>query len=672
MKLCIKKKLTLSFTLILIVIVFTAVFNLYSVAKVGHFQKEITEYQVKNVYSAKNIINGINSSLAALRGYMILGSDPEKAQLMRRNRKNAWVVIENDILFLKSHMSHFSDINKQRLTQLDTVLDEFRNAQQKVENIAQSSENIPAYHLLVTQAAPKGVELFTAITNTINIESTLEATPERKALLKLLADSRGSLAIGLANIRAYLLSGDESFKKQFIQKWAINTARLNEINNDYLSYLTSAQMTQWKIYRDARITFNPLPAKMFKLRDVKDWNTANYLLGTAAAPKAAQALELLEAIESSENKLLNEEIIILNELSDNQTLIIIISSSVSFILCLVIAILFSRDLLSRLLPILYRAKQITNNKLDSKSLTPRGNDELTELTIAINAMKDSLTNTIQMTADTMEDTSNKAHTIFIANTDMSSDINQQNDQIALIASAIEELSASANEVSNNSVQAATSGQKTYNTAKSGGEIVSSSLKKMDEISDSFDNSSESILALSQQSQQIGEILGVIRGIADQTNLLALNAAIEAARAGEQGRGFAVVADEVRNLASRTTKATTDVESSIEQMRTHTDTAVISMKQGREKVTIGINESKMVANILSEIIEHASDTSNQIETIAATAKQQSTVTLEIASNSDQVSRMSKQVSENISKVVNLSENVAKDTHDNAVKLSDMVK
>ncbi len=671
MQLNLKNKLIFAFSLILIIIIATAIFNLYSVNKTSYLQKEITEYQIKNVNSTKNITNAINSSLASLRGYIILGSDSNKAEKMRASRQKAWETIEHEIAFLKTHLSHFSQENKQRLAQLESILVEFKTSQKQIEDIAQSPENIQAYNLLLTQAAPTAAKLITSITAIIDLESNLSATTERKALLKLLADSRGSFAIGLANIRAYLLSGKNGFKLQFDQKWEINTDRFNDITSNYQDYFTLEQMVQWQIYTKSRDQFESLPPKMFAMRSAEDWNTANYLLGTQAAPRATTALALLQAVESSENKLLDEEIILLNELSDNQNLIIVVSASLSIILCLIIAILFSRDLLSRLLPILYRARKITNNHLDSKALIPQGNDELTELTIAINAMNDSLTNTIKLTADTMEETSIQAHSIYTANTDMSADINQQNDQIALIASAIEELSASANEVSNNSSQAAESGQQTYNTAKTGGEIVSSSLKKMAEISDSFDNSSESILELSQQSQQIGEILGVIRGIAEQTNLLALNAAIEAARAGEQGRGFAVVADEVRNLASRTTQATTDVEGSIEQMRAHTDTAVISMKQGREKVTVGINESQMVSTILSEIIEHASDTSEQIESIAATAKQQSTVTLEIASNSDKASRMSQQVSESINKVVNLSENVSKNTHDNAIKLSNMV-
>lgn len=194
---------------------------------------------------------------------------------------------------------------------------------------------------------------------------------------------------------------------------------------------------------------------------------------------------------------------------------------------------------------------------------------------------------------------------------------------------------------------------------------------MNKISAAFDDSANSIDELNQRSQQIGDILSVIHGIAEQTNLLALNAAIEAARAGEQGRGFAVVADEVRQLASRTTQATSDVESAIEQIQHHTQNAVTRMNVGQERVAKGIEESSAVADILQQIITQASDVSDRIENIAATAKQQSTVTSEIATNSDKASRMSQQVSQSINEVVSLSESVSKATQQNALQLNEMV-
>lgn len=671
MQLNLKTKLTLAFSSILCVIIITSIFTLNSVSHIDEIQEHITEDRIVNVNSAKGIDIGIYKSLSALRGYMILGSDSDKADLMRNNRIEAWKTIDTDLKKLHKNESHLSTTNQNVLKQLDVELEKFKLIQQDIENIAQTPENIPAYELLLNEAAPKATEILQAITNIINIESTLQATKERKELLKLFADSRGSFAIGIANIRAYLLSGDPIFKQKFEDKWKINTERFNQINDLYKDYFTNTQNIQWDIYQVVREEFSALPPQMFSLREAKNWNQANYLLSTQAAPTAKNALDLLQKIEQSQAFLLENEIDLLHDLSDNLNAVIYMSAAFSILISIGMGIFITKNMLSRILPILYKARKITDNQLDSKPLSPKGNDELTELTIAINAMSYSLIKTIELTALAMEDTSQQADSIYDANTDMSTDINHQNEQINLIASAIEELSASASEVSQSSNFAALSAQQTHSTAQKGGEIVNHSLQQMSEISDAFDDSSASVLALSEQSKEIAEILDVISGIAEQTNLLALNAAIEAARAGEQGRGFAVVADEVRNLASRTTKATANVEIAIEQMRSHTDSSVKNMTLGRDKVTSGIEESQRVAKILTEIINYASETSSQVESIATAAKQQSTVTSEIASNSDQASRMSHQVSSQIDKVVTLSKDVSNNTNNNAAQLKDMV-
>ncbi len=671
MKFTLKTKLTLSFSLIVTIILATAIFNLYAVNQVSKTQHRITDYRIETVNAEKEIKNGINQSLAALRGYMILGSDAEKAQQMKNNRQQSWKNIANGMAILKQGASHLSTEDQQQLKTLESLLAEFKDAQQSVEDIAQAPNNIPAYQLMLDKAVPTADALLQSITYVINVESQLPATAQRKTLLKLLADSRGSLATGLASIRAYLLSGDEAFKEQFDSKWVVNTQRFNVINSSYKELFTPEQAQDWADYSDARKAFESLPKQMFNLRSGNDWNKANYLLGTEAAPRAKKSLSILKNIERHEDDALHADIAILNDLSSGQNTAIIMSSIASVIVALIVAFIFSKDLLTRLEPILTKSKAITNNDLSTPSIIPKGNDELTELTNAVNAMNESLTSTIRMTADTMKDTSIQADSIYNANANMSDNIGQQTDQMSLIASAIEELSASANEVSSNSTQASETAQVSYQTAVNGGEIVDNSLNQMNKISAAFDDSAGAIEELSQQSQQIGEILSVIHGIAEQTNLLALNAAIEAARAGEQGRGFAVVADEVRQLASRTTQATSDVETSIDQIRQHTQVAVSSMNVGRERVSKGIEDSQSVANILQQIISQASEVSQQIENIAETAKQQSTVTHEIASNSDHASRMSKEVSQSISEVVSLSESVSKTTQQNALQLSEMI-
>jgi len=666
-------KLSISFGGIFLLLLITSAFNLSSISKVDNINNRITQLRFTSVNAGKDIVNGINKSLAALRGYMILGNVPEKAQIMKEQRQDAWQLIDQNVATFTRLSQNWTDPNNVRtLKLLKEHLAHFKVAQKKVEDMAQSGANIPSYQLLLTDAAPRAGIILTSLTTIIDTEATLSATNDRKTLLKLLADSRGSFAICLANIRAYLLSGDMQFKRNFEAKWQVNQQRFDLINSRYTRLLNTTQREAWQQYQTVRGEFSGLPARMFDLRSATDWNQANYILGTEAAPLAASALAELNKMRSSQDKLLAADIALLNDTSDNQYASLIISGILSFIISVGIAYWFSNNLLSRLMPLLNKARNIANNDLSTAQLIVHGKDEISELTTAVNTMSDSLKKTLIATAKSMKTVSVDAQNIFHANSEMSGNTNLQVEQMNLIASAIEELSASASEVSNHSLEAAASAEQSLDIAEQGGGLVDTSLSQMNAISDAFNNSATSIESLSLQSKQIEGILSVIRGIAEQTNLLALNAAIEAARAGEQGRGFAVVADEVRQLASRTTEATGDVEKAIESMRNDTDIAVESIGIGRDKVTQGIELSAKVSQVLNKIIDRAKDVASKVETIATTSKQQSTVTAEIAGNTDEVSITSRNVSTSIGEVVTMAQSVSESSTLRASELESMVK
>ena len=170
---------------------------------------------------------------------------------------------------------------------------------------------------------------------------------------------------------------------------------------------------------------------------------------------------------------------------------------------------------------------------------------------------------------------------------------------------------------------------------------------MEEISSTIDGLATVINSLGQRSSQIGEIVDTITGIASQTNLLALNAAIEAARAGEHGRGFAVVADEVRKLAERTAQATEEIESLVKGIQDESQNAVKSTDQGIEKVTQGGELTKNVGSVLDSIVGSSQDTSEAIEGILASTDEQSKAAKDVTGAVEELTGMSKQIAKGMS-------------------------
>ena len=216
-------------------------------------------------------------------------------------------------------------------------------------------------------------------------------------------------------------------------------------------------------------------------------------------------------------------------------------------------------------------------------------------------------------------------------------------QASTVATSGEEMSATSGDIAQNCQMAAEGAQRASQTASIGAEVVERTVAVMSQIASKVQESAKTVESLGARSDQIGAIIGTIEDIADQTNLLALNAAIEAARAGEQGRGFAVVADEVRALAERTTRATREIGEMIKAIQKETKGAVTAMEQGVHQVESGTMEASKSGEALQDILQQIKDVAMQVNQIATAAEEQTATTSEISSNMMQITEVVQQTS-----------------------------
>ena len=238
----------------------------------------------------------------------------------------------------------------------------------------------------------------------------------------------------------------------------------------------------------------------------------------------------------------------------------------------------------------------------------------------------------------------------------------------MVATAVTEMVATIEEIANNTSAAADKAQETTKHATAGKKIVDATIAQISELSTQLLESEEVANALAEDGVTIASVLDVIRSIAEQTNLLALNAAIEAARAGEQGRGFAVVADEVRTLASRTQESTQEVEKIITTLQSRTNDIVALMAKCRKEGEQSAEQVKQTGEMIEEMNANIFNIMDMSTTIAAAIEEQSTVASEVSTHVISI----RDVTEGASKSAAENEKMSQNLSSQADQLSDQVK
>ncbi len=276
----------------------------------------------------------------------------------------------------------------------------------------------------------------------------------------------------------------------------------------------------------------------------------------------------------------------------------------------------------------------------------------------INNLGESLLNLVSEITEAIKTANIASGEISSSSEELSAGAQEQSQQTLEVAGAVEEMTKTIVETSNNASLASEASKNYGDIAKDGGKVVNETINGMKKIAEVVKRSAGTVQLLGNSSNQIGEIIQVINDIADQTNLLALNAAIEAARAGEHGRGFAVVADEVRKLAERTTKATKEIAEMIKQIQKETTEAVASMEEGKNEVEKGLLLADKAGESLEQIIEGAGNVVDIITQVAAASEEQSSASEQISKNVEGISNIAEQSALGITQIAKSAEDLNK--------------
>jgi len=615
--LSIKIKISAGFGLMQAIIAMISVSALVSLWAVQEDVSVITTEIQPTVLLGNEFAINLEKANSAL-GFYLLSKE--------ENHKNAYLsslqTVEQIIVdFRAMPMVQGDAAISEQIESIAEDVERFKGYQERMLHLATNTgDNLPATKFAAQNINPISQQLLQLVSGMILTESDEEATAERRRLLLDIESLRYGWSNIMNGLRAYLAFRQESsINEMTLYRESVETTlgRIQSMEDE----LTLDQADALEQFLPLKDQFFEHMEKLIELHGGDAWRTDAHLIRTEVGPLLADIDDKVSVLVSELNDRISETGgLLAEEVSATNTLVTTLLI-VGLVLGGVIAWGIKKVIVSPLQVALDAMSDIVGGEGDlTRRLDDTNKDEIGKLANGFNMFASVVHHIIKEILGYTEQLSHSADRLTVVTDETSRGADRQQEQTDEVVAAVNELAATGQEVARNTAEAAEAAQHAEDASAQGRGVVGKTIDAIENLAEEVERAGEVINRLETDSEAIGGVLDVIRGIAEQTNLLALNAAIEAARAGEQGRGFAVVADEVRTLASRTQESTSQIQTMIERLQTGAQEAVKVMDTSKERANSTVDQAVQAGASL-QTISDAVGVINQMNVQIATAAEE---------------------------------------------------
>jgi methyl-accepting chemotaxis protein len=651
----IKQKVIGGFAFVLIILLAVGGLALKGFSDTSGKVDEVVEQKQPVILAAERLDSVLNASVASLGFYMLSRDEQSKQDY------------DQSLINLKKALDKLKQLP---LVQTDQEMNALVGRAQKlignyeafhdrvVELATNDAKRIAAVDISSQLVNPLTQEFRQLLAQMIDSEMQEDAAPERKQILNDIHELRfavANLQIALRGVVAFNDEGNYQNALNFGERTRAFMAKVQEHYDELTFEGQEAIDRMVEIYEP----MNEGLEELFAVQKSEKAYMDIYVQRTEITPLVNEiSIVLAELVEVSRTKIRQSSQDLASQVENTQGLVLVLVA-VGVILGALIAAAVSWSILSPLNQVIDAMQDIAQGEGDlTRKLDERGGAELSALARYFNQFVDKIRETVSRTAEAVNHLDHVTGRLSQISEQTVQGADRQYAETERAATAMTEMASTSVEVADNARLAADGATDADGSAQDGQRVVSQTMDSINQLANEVARAADVIGSLQQDSLQIGGILDVIRGIAEQTNLLALNAAIEAARAGEQGRGFAVVADEVRTLASRTQDSTMEIQAMIERLQKSSEEAAEVMNNGR--------------TLAEETVAQAGQTSHSLATITSAVNSISEMNASISTAAEEQSKVAEEINQNIVTISDISQQTARGSNEIAQATEEMTQ